>query len=598
MNGYINNRPVKIEKNETILATARRYGHFIPTLCEMEELNHAPGTCRVCLVMIQRKNSSEQYFVTSCNTPMEDGMKVFTRSEEVRRMQRLQVELLLADHNQDCAACIRHGNCELQDIAQFVGLQQTRYGNKKYYQERTRDFSSHSIVRDMSKCIRCFRCVTVCRQVQGTDILVVNNKGINAEVSTRRDLDLANSNCISCGQCTLVCPVGALAEKDDIEKVIDLLYNHELYTVFQFAPSVRIAIGEEFDLEPGQNMQGQMITALRNLGADLVLDTNFTADLVIMEEGTELLTRIKQNKTLPMFTSCSPGWINYIEKNYPEMLPHLSTVKSPQQSFGIMAKTYLAQKMNVDPKKMRVISIMPCTAKKDEAKREEFIHQNNPEVDHVLTTREFARLLKREGINLPKLEEGTYDNSFMGDFSGAAEIFGTTGGVMEAAIRTVHYLVTNKEIPGIEFKEIRGLEAIREATVNLGEKIGNINIAVAHGLKAAKKILQMIKAGEANYHFIEFMGCPGGCMNGGGQPRDKKHYQGNRIPRQKAIYNIDRTSTVRQSHNNPLIKKIYQEFLKTPGSSKAHKLLHTHYKNRKQELKYSIKEIWEDIQKE
>lgn len=595
--GYINGKEVQFKPNETILEVATRNGHFIPTLCEMRELNHAPGTCRVCLTEIQRHNDPRLYLVTSCDTPMEEGMKVFTRTPRVREHQRLQVEMLLADHDENCSSCVRHGNCELQDVAQFVGLQQNRYQNPAFYKERTRDFSSPAIIRDMTRCIRCHRCVTVCREIQATDVLVITDKGIDSEVGVRNSLALGTSNCVSCGQCTLVCPVGALAVRDDTEIVIDYLYDPNIFTVVQFAPATRIALGEEFYMPYGANVQGKMITALKKLGADVVLDTNFTADLVIMEEGSELLHRVKNKETLPLMTSCSPGWVNFLEKNYPDMIPNLSSVKSPQQCFGAIAKTYLAQKMNVDPTRMRVISIMPCTAKKEEAKRPEMKRNGVPDVDVVLTTREFARLLKREGLWLPDLEDGHFDNAWMGEFSGAAEIFGTTGGVMEAALRTVYFIVKGEELPGINYEPVRGYERIREAEVDLGKELGIVKVAVAHGLKAAKQIVEDIRNGEVEYHFVEIMGCPGGCMGGGGQPRGKKSYQTFWHERQKAIYEIDKNSLIRQSHNNPQIKKIYEDFLGHPLSEKSHHLLHTTYRDRKETVKHSMKEIWDEIKK-
>ncbi len=595
MKAYINGKVVNFKENETILEVARRNDHFIPTLCEMNDIDHTPGTCRVCLTEIKRVDDPRLYLVTSCDTPMEEGMQVFTRSAAVRENQRLQVEMLLADHNQDCASCVRHGNCELQDVAQFVGLQQTRYNNPGFYENRTRDFSSPSVVRDMSKCIRCYRCVTVCREIQGTDVLVPAEKGLESEVGVRDSLALGSSDCVNCGQCTLVCPVGALAEKDDTETVIDYLYDPDIFTVVQFAPAVRIALGEEFHMPSGTNVQGRIITALNKLGADVVLDTNFTADLVIMEEGTELLDRIKNKKPLPLLTSCSPGWVNFIEKNFPEMLPNLSTVKSPQQCFGAVAKTYLAEKMKVDPERMRVISIMPCTAKKEEAQRPEMARNGVPDVDVVLTTREFARVVKREGLWLPDLEEGTYDNSWMGEHSGAGEIFGTTGGVMEAALRTVYYVVKGEELPRIEFDAVRGYENRREAEVDLGGELGTLKIVVVHGLKAAREVMEDLRDGKAQYHFIEVMGCPGGCMGGGGQPKLKKNYQSFWHERQTAIYTIDKESKIRQSHNNPLIRKLYSDFLGEPLSHKSHELLHTTYRDRKNVVKHTIKEIWDEI---
>ena len=596
MIGTINGKQVEFSKNQTILSVAKANNQFIPTLCEMADLDHTPGTCRVCLVDIQKKNDSEHRIVTSCTTPMEEGMVVLTRTPKVRQMQRLQVELLIADHNQDCAACIRHGNCEIQDVAQFVGLEQTRYTYPQFYQRRSKDSSSPAVVRDMSKCIRCFRCVKVCRDIQGIDALVITEKGLETEISVRDHLPLGDSNCVSCGQCILVCPVGALAEKNDIEVAQNLLYDPELVTVVQFAPAIRTAIGEEFNMPKGENVEGKIISALKQLGADVVLDTNFTADLVIMEEGSELLDRVVNKGVLPMFTSCCPGWVNFVEKYYPEMTGHLSSTRSPQQCLGSMAKSYLAGKMNLDPKRIRVISIMPCTAKKGEAKRQEFDGKGNPDVDVVLTTREFARLLKREGINLADLEDSSFDDPWMSDYSGAAVIFGNTGGVMEAAVRTVHKVVTGKELEQIEYTALRGNSTSREATVQLGPEVGPVKLAVVHTLKEARKLMEAIKRNETSYTFVEVMACPGGCAGGGGQPRSKHSYQGSRQERQQGLFTIDKNRPIRQSHNNPMIAKLYEDFLGKPLGEKSHHLLHTTYQDRKQNIKHTMMEIWEEIE--
>ena len=596
MIGTINGKTVEFAADETILEVAKRSGHFIPTLCEMADIHHTPGTCRVCLVDIRRRNDPRHHIVTACTTPMEAGMEVLTRTPAVRRMQRLQVELLLADHNQDCASCIRHGNCELQDVAQFVGLQQTRYHFPHFYLQRPRDDSSPAVVRDMSKCIRCLRCVTVCREIQGVDTLVVSETGLQAQIGVRDRLPLGQSDCVGCGQCILVCPVGALAERNDIETVMDFLYDPDIRTVFQFAPAVRTALGEEFGLAPGANVEGQIIAALRQLGADVVLDTNFTADLVIMEEGHELLKRLRGGDTLPMFTSCCPAWINYVEKRHPDLRRHISTTKSPQQCFGALAKTYLADRMNIDPAAMRVVSIMPCTAKKDEARRPVFARDGMPEVDVVLTTREFARLLQREGIALGDLAPAAFDNPWMSDYSGAAAIFGTTGGVMEAALRTVYRVLKGEDLAEIEFSAVRGMDHLREATVDLGEPTGTVRVAVAHTLRAAERVVAEVKAGRCPYLFVEVMACPGGCMGGGGQPRSKHAYQAAGPQRQAALYAIDADRPVRQSHNNPQIQKLYAEYLGAPLGHKSHHLLHTAYTDRKRIVRHQMKDIWQEIE--
>ncbi len=590
----INGVAVDAQKNETILHCARRHDIYIPTLCELDDIDHTPGSCRVCLVEIDVPGKPKSQLATSCNTPMVEGMTVQTRSPRARNAQRLQVELLLADHNQDCATCVRHGNCELQDVAQFVGLHENRFFDPARVAAREIDDSSPAMIRDMTKCIRCQRCIAVCRDGQGIDALIRTGTGLDTAVGLRSGLSQKESICVTCGQCVLVCPTGALGERDETEKVLDMLYDPEIVTVFQFAPALRVAFGEEFGMPPGTNVQGQIVTACRKIGADIVLDTNFGADLVIMEESAELLKRLNA-KQRPTFTSCCPAWINFAERHYPQILPHLSSTKSPMQSLGVIAKTYLPEKMGLDPKQIRVIAIMPCTAKKDEAVRQQLQFEDMAEVDVVLTTREFARLLRREGIHLPELEPSEFDNPYMSEFSGAGAIFGTTGGVMEAAVRTMYYVANAKEYGKIEFEQLRGFDGVRTAKVDMGGPIGEVKVAMAHGLRPTRQLVEEVLAGNADFDFIEIMACPGGCVDGGGNLRSKKAYMPNALKRRATLYGIDRQMKARQSHNNQQIQALYRDFLEKPYSDKAHHLLHTMYTDRKLTLTRTVKEIWQEI---
>lgn len=590
----INGQKVAAEPNETILKCARRHGLYIPTLCEMDDIDHTPGTCRVCLVEIEQAGAAKRHMVTSCNTPVKEGMQVFTRTRQVRDMQRLQVELLLADHDQDCATCNRHGNCELQDVAQFVGLHENRFFDPARVAARERDESSPALIRDMTKCIRCQRCVAICRNGQEVDALVVTGTGQATAVGLRNGLNQKESTCVTCGQCVLVCPTGALAERDEIDRVLDYIYDPEIVTVLEFAPAIRVGFGEEFGLPPGTNVEGQIIAACRRIGIDIVLDTNFAADVVVMEEGTELLKRLTK-KRRPTFTSCCPAWINFAEKHYPDILPLLSSTRSPQQVLGAIAKTYLPEKMGLDPKRVRVISVMPCIAKKDEAVRPQLARDGVPDVDVVLTTREFARLLKREGLDLKSLPPSTFDNPYMSEYSGAGVIFGTTGGVMEAAVRTIYKVVNGREIEGIELGQLRGFEGVRSATVDLGGEIGPVKVAMAHGLGPTRALVEAVRAGTADFDFIEIMACPGGCVDGGGTLRSKKAYLPHALKRRETLFGIDRTRTARQSHNNAQVQALYRDFLGAPYSEKAHHLLHTYYTDRKRDMAHTVKEIWDDI---
>jgi ferredoxin hydrogenase gamma subunit len=594
MNARIDGRDIGFEDGQTILEAARKNGCFIPTLCELADIGHAPGTCRVCLVEIRKDEEAPPVIVTSCNTPMQEGLVVRTRTPELRRMRRLQVELLLADHDQDCAACVRHGDCELQDLARVVGLPQDRPVLPNPGGGRTRS-QGPAVSRDMGKCLRCLRCLAVCRNIQGVDALVVAGEGLTCEIHLRDGENRSEPGCVSCGQCTLVCPAGALAETSGLERAVEMLEDPDTVVVAQFAPAVRVGLGEEFGFAPGSNVEGRIISALRGLGADLVLDTNFAADLVIMEEGSELLARLEQGGPLPLFTSCCPAWINFAETRYPELLPNVSTTRSPQQCLGALAKTYLARNMGLDPGRVRVLSIMPCTAKKDEAARPALRTGGVPDVDLVLTTREFAELLRIRGMDLNAMEESGFADPLMGAYSGAGAIFGTTGGVMEAAVRTVHYLLTGSELAGIELAAVRGYGNVREAELDLGPKAGRIKVAIAHGLKAAARLAEDVLAGRSDHQFIEVMACPGGCMDGGGQPRSKRAYQPHAQARRQALFSIDRASGLRQSHKNPQVQKLYAEFLERPNSQLAHELLHTGYTDRRQQRHYSMKDIWREL---
>ena len=590
----INGSAVTGRSDETILDCARRHGITIPTLCELHDIDHAPGTCRVCLVELQTGPDGKTHFATACNTPLREGLVVRTRSKRVREMQRLQVELLLADHDQDCATCIRHGNCDLQDVAQFVGLDRNRFFDPKRVAARPIDTSSPALVRNMQRCIRCQRCIAICRDGQGVDALIQTGSGLETGVGLRYGLTQKNSACVTCGQCVLVCPTGALGERDETERVLDLFDDPDVVTVVQFAPAVRVGFGEEFGLPPGTNVEGQIITALRKLGANIVLDTNWGADLVVMEEGTELLHRLRAGKR-PTFSSCCPAWINFAERHYPDILPLLSTTKSPQQCVGAVAKTYLAEKRGIDPARIRVISIMPCTAKKDECVRPQLRRDGQPEVDVVLTTREFARLLRREGLDLARLEPSTFDDPHMSEYSGAGAIFGTTGGVMEAAIRTLYFIVNGQELETLELGQLRGFEGVRHATVDVGGKVGPVKVAMCHGLKPTRQIVEAVRAGTVDFDFIEIMACPGGCVDGGGTLRSKKAYLPHAQKRREALFAIDRNKNVRQSHRNTQVQALYRDFLGEPHSAKAHALLHTHYSDRRIEMSQSVREIWEDI---
>jgi ferredoxin hydrogenase gamma subunit len=596
MKATINGKELDFEPNETILAVARRNGIFIPTLCELNDIDHAPGTCRICLVELQQCGSSKTQYATACDTPMSAGCKVMTRTPKVQEMRQLQMEMIMADHHQDCASCPRNGNCELLPAANSVGLKQVRFHYTEGWKNLEPDHGSQPVIYDRSRCIRCQRCVAVCRHIQDVDALELAGWGNAAGVRLKGG-SVAASPCVACGQCVMVCPTGALAERDQTQEVINYLSDPEIITVFQTAPAIRVGIGEEFGLPPGTNAEGQIIAALRQMGADVILDTNFGADVVIMEEGTELLGRLKKRER-PTFTSCCPAWINFVEKHYPEILPMLSSTRSPQAVMGKIAKTYLAEKRGFDAKKMRVIAIMPCTAKKEEAARPALSENGSPDVDIVLTMREFTRLLRREGIDLKALEPSVYDDPLMSEYSGAGAIFGTTGGVMEAAVRTMYYVVNGKELETIEVSQLRGFENVRSATVDLGGEYGEIKVAMCHGLKGTRQLVKSILDGSADFDFIEIMACPGGCVDGGGTLRSKKSYIPHAMKRRETIFGIDRKTKVRQSHNNLQVQKLYADYMEAPHSEKAHHMLHTHYSSRPCGVLADIQMAWDEMKKQ
>lgn len=572
LNITIDGISTQVPKGSTVLDAAKSLNIDIPTLCFLKDINEV-GACRMCVVEVQGARSLQ----ASCVLPVTEGMVVKTNTAQVREARKTVLELLLARHERECLTCSRNLNCELQKLSDEMGIKELSYqGENVVY---TVDEASPAIVRNQNKCILCGRCLNVCKKVQHTGAIDFARRGVKTTVTTAFDKGLTEVNCINCGQCIKVCPVGALSEKDDTEKVWAALDNPDLHVVVQTAPAVRVALGEEFGMPVGTNVEGKMIAALKRLGFDKVFDTNFSADLTIMEEGTELLSRIQNGGKLPLITSCSPGWIKFCEHNYHEFLDNLSSCKSPQQMFGAVAKSYYAQKSGIDPKNVYVVSIMPCTAKKFEAGRDELSVEGLADVDAVLTTRELAKMIKQSRIDFTKLQDGQYD-SIMGDSTGAGVIFGATGGVMEAALRTVADILTGKDLKDIDYTDVRGMEGIKEATVNINGM--DIKVAVAHGTANAAKLLDRIKAGEADYHFVEVMGCPGGCINGGGQPiiMDKERTDEVKKLRAQGLYKIDTDRKFRKSHENPEVKALYEEYLEKPNSHKAHHLLHTHYVKR------------------
>ena len=586
----INGQPVEIEKGTSILDAAKQIGVIIPTLCYHKDLCVA-GNCRVCVVEI----AGQKRLAPACATPCEEGMDVLTNTHKVRNSRKHIIELLLSEHNADCTSCYKNGNCELQLLASEYKIMNQDFIHLVPFRNYTIDDYSPSIIKDDSKCIRCQRCVRTCAELQSVNALTMAHKGEYAQVTTFFEKSMNDVICTNCGQCVNHCPTGALVEKNYIEEVWAAISDKSKYVVIQTAPAVRVGLGEELGFDPGARVTGKMVAALKRLGFDAVMDTDFTADLTIMEEGSELLSRLKKalvenDRTikLPLATSCSPGWIKFIEHLYPEFLDHLSTCKSPQQMFGALVKTYYAKARKLDPERIVSVSVMPCTAKKFEAARPEMHSSGYRDVDYVLTTRELAIMIKQAGIDFTRLEEMHFDR-LMGESTGAAVIFGSTGGVMEAALRTAYELVTGREVPfdNLNITPVRGAEGIREARIKIEKPKKEwafldgveLKCAVAHGLVNAKYIMDKVKAGKADYHFIEFMACPGGCLGGGGQPIPTNPEIRQR--RAVAIYAEDEGMPLRKSHENPEIVKIYNDFLGHPLSEVSHHLLHTKYTPRR-----------------